>query len=306
VVDPDVYWQYDQHLQTAVDGLPLGFATESRKCEVYVTIFVKMARNGHPFAYPRQQGPVDPSTGQEFKDYDPSYEYVGTYSPICAHVEPKESPIEGDPGYNPEYPLVITSGRVPYFHHGCYRHAPFIRELYPVPNVLMHPNTAEKYGLKHMDWVEITSRRGSTKGRVYATRGMHEKVLWMERFWNPECYDKAQPNKSGGWAECNFNMLSKSSPPYNEVYGSYTLRGFCVNIKPTTKPNNVWVEPKEFQPWMPNNVNQYVPEVGIVIETDGNSPDVVFNDWDRSAEGLNSGSTIDGVKPATTSGGGGH
>jgi anaerobic selenocysteine-containing dehydrogenase len=292
VTDPQVYWCYDQHLQTAADNFPLGFASESRKCEVYVTAFIKMAKNGWPYAYPRQQDPIDPSIGQEFKDYDPSYEYVGTYSPICAHVEPKESPIEGDSGYDPEYPLVITSGRVPYFHHGTMRHAPYIRELYPAPNVLMHPNTAAKYGLKHRDWVEISSRRGSTKGRVYENRGMHEKILWMERFWNPECYDKAQPNKTGGWAECNFNVLSKSSPPYNEVYGSYQLRGFCVNIKPTTKPENVWAEPKEFQPWMPSNANQFISEVGIAMEMDGNSPNVVFNDWDRDA--------------ATTSEGGGH
>ena len=280
VTNVKTYWAYNQHLTIADDGLPVGFGTESRKCEVYITAFLKMAATGYPFSYPRPQHAVSPTTGQEFKDYDPSYEYVGTYSPICAHVEPVESPIEGDPGYSSEFPLIMTSGRVPYFHHGTMRHAPFIRELYPVPDVRMHPDTAKLYGLKHMDWVEITSRRGSTKGRVYESRGMHPKVLWMERHWNPECYDDSQPNKTGGWRECNVNVLTKSSAPHNEVYGSYTLRGFQVNIKPTTKPQNIWIEPKEFEPFLPNNVNQYVPEAGSALEME-QTPNVVFNDWKR-------------------------
>lgn len=281
VVPPEVYWRYDQHLETADDGLPVGFATVSRKCEIYASAFIKMAATGWPYAYPRPQHAVDPSIGQEFKDFDPNYEYVGTYSPICAHIEPKESPIEGNPGYDPEYPLVMTSGRVPYFHHGTMRHAPFIRELYPVPEVRMHPKTAAKYGLKHMDWVEITSKRGSTKGRVYETSGMHEQVLWMERFWNPECFDASQPKKTGGWRECNINILTSSSGPYNEVFGSYTLRGFQVNIKPTSKPENVWVEPKEFEPFMPHNANQYVSDAGSALEMDSHAPNITFDDWDR-------------------------
>jgi len=157
---PETYFAYDQHLQIATDGLPKGFGTESRKCEVYCSLLIKMAATGFPFAYPREQEAVDPIIGQEILAQNPNYEFVGTYSPICQHVEPAESPIEGDPGYNADFPLSMTSGRVYYFHHGTMRHAPFIRELYPAPDVRMHPNTAEKYGLKHMDWVEVTSHRG--------------------------------------------------------------------------------------------------------------------------------------------------
>ncbi|MCL1847653.1 MAG: molybdopterin-dependent oxidoreductase [Coriobacteriia bacterium] len=280
VVDPKKYWTYGQHLREATDGLPKGFGTESRKCEVYCSIFVKNAINGFPYCYPEVLGKSDVVFGQEFKDQDPTYPFVGTYSPICWHIEPAESPIEGAPGYDPEYPLVLTSGRVYYFHHGTMRHAPFVRELCPAPDVRMHPKTAEKYGLKHMDWVEVTSRRGSTKGRVYETSSMHEKVIWMERHWNPECFDSSQPNKTGGWRECNVNMLTKGSPPYNEFYGSMTNRGFTVNVKKTTKPPNVWVEPKEFEPFMPYNANQYVPSAGSALDME-QTPIVEFNDWDR-------------------------
>ncbi|MDR2492294.1 MAG: molybdopterin-dependent oxidoreductase [Coriobacteriales bacterium] len=288
VTDPKAYWVYGQHLETAADGLPVGFGTESRKCEVYCTLLVKMAKDGHPYCYPRAQEPVDISIGQEIKDQNPSYEYVGTYSPICQHIEPIESPIEGELGYDPEYPLVITSGRVYYFHHGTMRHAAFARELYPVPDVRMHPKTAEKYGLKHMDWVEVTSRRGTITGRVYTHAGMHEGVLWMERFWNPECFDSSQSHKTGGWRECNINVITKNTAPYNEVFGSYTNRGFTVNIKPGKRPEGIWVQPKEFEPFLPTQNNQYVDGLGSALKLE-QTPIVKFSDWDPNAAPMGGG-----------------
>jgi anaerobic selenocysteine-containing dehydrogenase len=281
ITPSEQYWVYGQHLNIANDGLPVGFGTESRKCEVYCQMLIKLAANGYPFCYPLTQEPIDPSIGLEIKEINPDYEYVGTYSPICQYIEPAESPLEGAPGYDPEYPLVITSGRVPYFHHGTMRHAAFARELYPVPDVRMNPKTAERYGLKHLDWVKVTSRRSSTNGRVYVTNALHEKVIWMERFWNPECFDNSVPQekRTGGWRECNINVITKNTAPFNEVFGSYTNRGFTVKIEKTEKPEGVWVAPEEFEPFLPTNANHYVPDIGSAMTMDQNSPTVAFTDW---------------------------
>ena len=35
------------------------------------------------------------------------------------------------------------------------------------------------------------------------------------------------------------------------MYGSYTNRGFTVRVEKGDKPANVWIEPEEFQPFMP-------------------------------------------------------
>lgn len=285
LVDPDVLFTYDNHLVEADDGLPAGFATESRKCEVYVTMFIKMANTGWPFAYPRPQVAVDSSIGEEITEINPDYEYQGMYSPICQYVEPKESAYEGTPNYDPEYPYVLTSGRVPYFHHGTMRHAPFARELYPAPDVKMHPNTAKKHGLEHMDWVRISSRRGSVQGRVYLNPALDERVIWMERFWNPECFDSSQKEKNGGWRQTNVNVLTKNTPPYNEVYGSYTNRAFTVKIEKGERPAGIWVEPKEFEPFMPTNASELYPEIGRVIDLP-QTPRMTFDDWSAEpAEG---------------------
>lgn len=234
VTPPESYWIYNQHEWPVNDGLPQGFGTMSRKCEPYAQILVRMSRTGFPYLWPYETLPSE-----------------AEYSPICRHIEPAESPLEGHANYNPDYPLVLTSGRVYHYHHGTMRHSAFARELYPVPDVRINPQTADKYGLKHMDWVEITSRRSSTHGRVYVTKGVAPNVLWMERFWNPECFDETQKEKTGGWRECNVNVLTKNSAPFNEVFGSYTNRGFCVQIKKSQKPGNIWVEPQEFGPFLP-------------------------------------------------------
>ncbi|WP_305114055.1 molybdopterin-dependent oxidoreductase [uncultured Adlercreutzia sp.] len=235
VIPEEEYFGYFQHETVVDDGLPAGFGTESRKIEVYCQILLKLARTGYPFCYPEPQ------------------EACEDYSPICRFIEPAESPYEGAPGYDAEYPFVLTSGRVPYFHHGTMRHAPFSRELFPTAEIRINPASAAELGIEHMDWVKVTSRRGEVHARAYLTEGVNPKTVWMERFWNPEMFDESQPNPTAGWRECNVNVLTKNSAPFNEVYGSYTNRGFTVKIEKSEKPQGVWVEAEEFAPFMPTD-----------------------------------------------------
>lgn len=86
--------------------------------------------------------------------------------------------------------------------------------------------------------MKISSRRGSISARAYLTEGEAPGQLWMERFWNPKCFDDSQKNKTGGWRECNINILANNfidhegdENPYNDMFGSYTLRGFTVKIE---------------------------------------------------------------------------
>ncbi len=300
--DPDTFWTYGQHLVKASDGLPMGFGTESRKCEVYNQIHIKLSTNGFPYCYPRENTHIDPRVGT----------WSGEYSPICNVPLQNEAPNVANGGnyvapFDPEFPLSLTSGRLYYFHHGTMRHAPYARELYPAPFVRINPATADEYGIKHGDWVELSSRR--TQGADYNAKEMvgtersyakikenntktgdpiraiayvsevvAPNVLWMERFWNPECYDSLQSNKTGGWQECNVNVITNAIDcNFNEVYGSYVNRGFQVNIKKSEKPSNIWTQPKEFAPFMPTTANEYVSDLGVIMEnTELNTPIVEF------------------------------
>ncbi len=228
VTPVDEYFTYNQHEVIVDDGLPAGFGTESRKIEVYCQILLKLARTGYPFCYPEPQ------------------EACEDYSPICTFIEPAESPLN-----DTEYPFVLTSGRVPHFHHGTMRHAAYARELHPTAEIRINPASAEELGIKHMDWVKVSSRRGEVHARAYLTEGVNPKTVWMERFWNPECFDESQSKPTAGWRECNVNVLTKNDAPFNEVYGSYTNRGFTVRIEKSEKPANIWVDPEEFSPFLP-------------------------------------------------------
>ena len=82
----------------------------------------------------------------EFEPADKDYE------PLPYYLEPVESPVRDDDTAR-EYPLVMTNGRVPFYHHSTLRNAAAMRELYPVPEIWIYPDVAKAYGIAPGDWV---------------------------------------------------------------------------------------------------------------------------------------------------------
>ncbi len=226
----DEWKTYGVYLKT--DGktsLPGGFNTPSRKCEIYLESMITLGRTGQPFS------PVelDPAS----RDYDP----------LPYYLEPSESPLEGS-ALAEAFPLVMTNGRIPLFHHTTLRNVPWLRELYPVPDLLIHPSDAAKYGISHGDWVWIESLRGKIRALANLTEGIRPGVVFMERFWNPETLD----TPTHGWTEMNVNMLTKADAPFNDVVGTYTLRSFLVKVsKAEGPPDGIWQNPEDFRAWLP-------------------------------------------------------
>ncbi len=211
-------------------GLPKGFRTGSKKCEIYGEGFIRLSRTGMPYS-----GAKLPAAS---KDYDP----------LPYYMEPSESPLRDDE-VSRKYPLVMTNGRLPYFHHSTLRNVPWLREMYPAPEVWINPADAETYGVANGDWIWIESQRGRIRGIANLTQGIGRGVVYMERYWNPETLD----TPTHGWQEMNVNMLSKSAAPYNDIVGTYTLRGYQVRIYKAEEgaPEGVWLKPQDFKPWLP-------------------------------------------------------
>lgn len=208
-------------------GKPTGFTTPSKKCEVYLESLILLGRTGAPFS-PVELPPAS-------KDYDP----------LAYYIEPSESP---NNAVGKDFPLVMTNGRLPVWHHCTLRNIPYLREIFPVAEIWVNPVDAKKYGVSQGDWVWVESLRGKINAKALVTEGVAKGVVYMERFWNPENIDTA----TQGWKEMNVNVLTKSEPPYNDVVGTYTLRGFQVKIyKADGPPKGVWTEPEQFRPWMP-------------------------------------------------------
>lgn len=210
-----------------VSNKPQGFNTPSKKLEVYLESMIALSRTGEPFS-PVELPPAS-------KDYDP----------LPYFLEPHESP---NKELAKEYPLVLTNGRIPFYHHSTLRNIPSLREMYPVPELWIHPEAASTYGVSNGDWVWIESLRGKIRAKASVTEGINPGVVYMERFWNPETLN----TKTHGWKEMNVNVLTKADAPFNDVVGTYTLRGFLVKIyKADGPPEGVWVKPEDFKSWLP-------------------------------------------------------
>lgn len=219
-----VYKQIDD-----ATGLPKGFDTPSKKIEVYVESMITLGRTGQPFL------PV------EFEPADKDYE------PLPYYLEPVESPVRDDDTAR-EYPLVMTNGRVPFYHHSTLRNAAAMRELYPVPEIWIYPDVAKAYGIAPGDWVWVESKRGKIRAKALVTKGINPGTVCMERFWHPETMN----TKTHGWQETNVNVLSKSTAPFNDVVGTHTLRAYQVRIsKADSAPEGIWQKPEDFVNWLP-------------------------------------------------------
>ena len=233
---PEEYRTYQTYLAEDEEnpGKPKGFGTPSKKLEVYCESNIILGRTGAPWSQCAEEKPlVLPPASAD-------------YEPLCYYMEPAESPLT-----DTEYPLVLTEGRLPMYHHGTLRNIPYLREIYPVPEMWIHPEDAEKYGIADGQWVNIESRRGKTHGKARVTTAIAKGVVYQERFWAPELLDSDDPAQA--YKVMNINVLTKNDPPYNPEYGTYTLRGFQVKVSPSDDEilKSVWIEPEQFQPWMP-------------------------------------------------------
>ena len=216
---------------------------------------------------------------------------VVDWNPMPYYFTPEDETQFGD-----DYPLTLTEGRIPYFHHGTLRNNPYLRELYPAPEVWISPENASELGIVDGDWVNVHSPRtdgldvfrdittGVDKATTLAggkdqgpsefvpgeeltadaqsivaegiygvarvTEGIARDSVYMERFWNPEFLEDGSDGRKS-WTLENMNVLTKNTGFYNPEFGTYTLRGIRVRIEKSERPEGVWYEPEDFEPWMP-------------------------------------------------------
>ena len=152
------------------DGKP-GFDTPTGKVELYSTVFERCG--------------LDPLPGYE---------------------EPPESPVS-TPELFEEYPLILITGcRTPAFFVSEHRQIPSLRRRNPDPVLEIHPQTAEKFGIKDGDWVYIENSHGRCRQRAMLTENIEPRVVSAQHsWWFPE-KPGAEPELFGVW-ESNVNLL---------------------------------------------------------------------------------------------------
>lgn len=171
-----------------------GFSTPTRKFELYSTVLEKMG-----------------------------------YDPLPQYHEPPGSPYSAPELYK-DYPYICISGRrIPGFFCSEGRQIPCLRELHPDPVVEIHPEAAEKAGIKEGDWVVIESPRGKIRHRARLFAGMDPRIVFAQHgWWFPESKDP-----TGAWQESNVNMLTDNSyENCDPAMGGTAIRTLLCRIYP--------------------------------------------------------------------------
>jgi anaerobic selenocysteine-containing dehydrogenase len=123
------------------------------------------------------------------------------YDPLPVYQEPTEGPI-GSPELVKDFPLVLTTGtRIQSAFRSQHLNIPGLLKLQDKPNILIHPEDAEKRGIQHGDRVWVKTRRGRVPFYAKVTERIVKGVI--------------EANMGGGgplqpkeWKEANVNQLT--------------------------------------------------------------------------------------------------
>lgn len=123
------------------------------------------------------------------------------YEPLPVYEEPSEGPIRS-PHLTKDFPLVLTTGsRIQSTFRSQHLNIPGLLRLQDKPNILIHPQDAEKRGIKDGDKVWVKTPRG--------------KVLFYAKVTERILKGVIEANMGGGspiqpkeWREANVNELT--------------------------------------------------------------------------------------------------
>jgi sulfite reductase (NADPH) flavoprotein alpha-component len=117
-------------------------------------------------------------------------------------------PIEHEDRPSPEYPLLLTTGRVANHWHTRTKTqwVEQFRKGDPAPFAVMHPADARVFGLKDGQQVEIQSRRGTTRTTLRLEATISPGVVFMPMHWGDSFAKEASPNEA---ASDETDMISK-------------------------------------------------------------------------------------------------
>ena len=151
---------YEKHAKANKDGVARGFATPSKRVELYS---LKFAAHGYP-ALPE-------------------------------YVEPALSPVS-KPEIAAEFPLVLTNAKFTTFVHSQQRALPSLRKASPEPSADIHPETASRYGIKNKQWMIVETPRGAIKVKARVTPNIVAGVVCVQHGWWQACTELDLPGYS--------------------------------------------------------------------------------------------------------------
>ncbi len=177
------------------DGIPRGFATPTRKIELYSQTLVE---HGYP--------------------------------PLPEYEEPLISP-SSRPDLVERFPLILTCAKHILFCESQHRALPRLRRQALDPEVELHPSAASERGISPGDWVHIETPGGSVRARAKMNDTLEPHVVCGQHGWWQACPDIGMPGYDPfGPDGANLNLII-GNEAIDPVSGSVPHRAYLCQIR---------------------------------------------------------------------------
>jgi len=187
--------RHAKHADPDADGTRRGFATPSRRVELYSQTFLE---HGH--------------------------------APLPEFVEPPIGPV-ARPDLAERYPLVLTSAKPTLFCQTQHRAVPSLRRRALDPEVELHPAAAVARGIGNGDWVAIETPEGSVRARARFNDSIDPRVAVGEHGWWQPCEALGAPGYDPFSAEgANLNLIIGSAA-LDPISGTAAHKSYLCEIR---------------------------------------------------------------------------
>jgi anaerobic selenocysteine-containing dehydrogenase len=191
--------RHAKHAEPDANGVPRGFATPSRRVELF---------------------------SQTFLDHG--------YAPLPDFSEPPVGPV-ARPDLAARFPLILTSAKPSLFCQTQHRALPSLRKRAPHPEVELHPEAAQVRGIANGDWVSIETPEGSVRARARLNADLDPRVVVGEHGWWQGCDELGAPGYAPvGPMGANFNLLIGTAA-LDPVSGTAPHRSYLCQIRPVAQ-----------------------------------------------------------------------
>src|SRR5215470_17183329 len=187
--------RHAKHAETDANGTLRGFATPSRKVELYSETFLDHGYPPLPDFEELQIGPMTPSE------------------------------------LSARFPLVLTNAKSALFCQTQHRALPSLRKHAPYPEVELHPAAAQARGVANGDWVTIETPEGRVRARARINDNLDPNVVVGEHGWWQACMETGAPGYDPfGPDGVSYNLLIGTAP-VDPVSGTEPLRDYRCEIR---------------------------------------------------------------------------
>jgi anaerobic selenocysteine-containing dehydrogenase len=187
---------YEKHAKQNQDGLARGFATPSKKVELYCHAF---ASHGYP--------------------------------PLPEYAEPALSP-NSRPELAADYPLVLTNAKFTTFVHSQQRALASLRKISPEPTADIHPDSAARYGIKNKGWMMVESPRGAIRVKARVTANILPGVVCCQHGWWQDCKELKLPGYDAYSSEGANPSGLIGTELADPISGSLPHRSYLCRVRP--------------------------------------------------------------------------